>query len=134
MTTHFCLKFDPHWIPRSDVLCTNQTINLVSDTKSTSSVDFADVLAVCDVDNDHYYLLNEHHTKKKSKSNSSSVLDISQVKKCYSFEIHYTVRRESKNLVERAAFCTSDFATVTRWVERLKQRVESEFLLISAGI
>lgn len=99
------------------------------DNKCTSrftSVDLADVLAINEINNDHYYLSNNHYIKKKSKtSNSSSVLDISLLRKCYSFEIHYSVRHKSKYIVERATFCTSDFPTVTKWVGKIKEKLKN---------
>lgn len=108
--------------------------NFVSASRFTS-VDLADVLAINEINNDHYYLSNNHYIKKKSKtSNSSSVLDISLLRKCYSFEIHYSVRHKSKYIVERATFCTSDFPTVTKWVGKIKEKLKSKFWQIFSEI
>lgn len=99
------------------------------------SVDLADVITINEINNDHYYLSNDHYIKKKSNtSGSSSVLDISLLRKCYSFEIHYSVRLKSKYIVEQATFCTSDFATVTKWVGKIKEKLKSKFWQIFSEI
>lgn len=99
---------------------------IVSGMEPEAIIDLVNVLAVRGTDNNHYYLQNEHHVRKKTKVNSSSIMDSSSMKHCYSFEIHFVVKRNFVFTVEKATFCSFDAVIVTKWLETLNQRLESE--------
>ena len=91
------------------------------------TVEFEDILAVCSACSNHYFLHNEHFTKKKSKGlSSSSISDVSNIKSCHSFEVHYVTTHLPKCKVETVTFCHSDLSIVTKWIDTLRLRVESK--------
>lgn len=101
--------------------------NFISAKQVPETVEFEDILAVCSACSNHYFLHNEHFTKKKSKGlSSSSISDVSNIKSCHSFEVHYVTTHPPKCKVETVTFCHSNLSIVTQWIDTLRLRVESK--------